>query len=133
MADFQYKTGGSWVDVPDYAHPDDTGAIQVTYPPATERDGVGTPCGAIGLPKIVIRGGMMRGDGWNWWQAFFSSATALSASMTGITAYNPHTGAWAKYTGTLLRPEGTCRPGSSAGNTLYRDITIIIERIASTT
>lgn len=131
MANFQYKSG-TWQDVPSYAHPDGAGSIQVVYPEAADRDGQGNPCGAVGLPHIEIRSPQMRGDGWGWWQAWFGSATALTAAVS-VTAYDPRTAAWVKYAGTLLRPTaGGVQPGSSAGNTLYQDVTITIERVAVT-
>jgi len=131
MADFQYKSG-TWQDVPAYAHPDDEGSITVVYPEPTERDGLGAPCGAIGLPHIEILATQMRGDGWAWWQAFFADANALTAAIS-LTAYNPRTATWIKYAGTLLRPLGNARPGGSATNTIYTDVTIIVEQITVTT
>lgn len=132
MANFQYKSG-TWQDIPDYAHPDDEGSVQVLYPEAAERDGLGVPCGAIGLPHIEIAARLMTGTGWNWWHAFFGGATALSVAIS-VTAYDPRTGAWVKYAGTLLRPSaGAVQPGTGAASTIYRDVTIIVDRITVTT
>lgn len=130
MADFQYKNV-TWQDVPAYAHPDKAGSITVVYPEAADRDGLGNPCGAVGLPHIEIRSPQMRGDGWAWWNAWFADANALTASLS-VTGYNPRTGAWVKYAGTLLRPTGQAQPGGSATNTVYTDVTIIVDRVSVT-
>lgn len=131
MANFQYKNS-TWQDIPDYAHPDDEGSIQVVYPEATDRDGLGAPCAAVGSPHIAIQAQLMTGTGWNWWHAFFASADALTAAVS-ITAYNPRTGTWTKYAGTLLRPlASTVQPGTGAASTVYRDVSIIVERISVT-
>lgn len=131
MSSFQYKSG-SWTDVPSYAHPDDEGTVIVVYPETPERDGQGNPCAGIGLPSIQIQARTMRGDGWGWWQAFFGGATALTAAIS-LTAWDPRSAAWVKYAGTLLRPTGTVKPGASAGQTLYRDVSIVVERVTVTT
>lgn len=133
MSSFQYKSG-TWQDVPSYAHPDYEGSVMVVYPEAAERDGLGNPCGAIGLPHIEIQARLMRGDGWAWWQAFFASSTQLTATLPGITAYDPRTGVWGHYIGTLLRPTvGITQPGGSASNTLCRDVNIVIENCTAIT
>ena len=132
MAAFQYKSG-TWQDIPDVAHPDDQGSISVEYPEAADRDGMGNPCGAVGLPRIVVRSSIMTGTGWNWWQAFFANATALSAAIS-VTAFDPRTGTWPKWAGTLIRPTaGNVQPGATAARTLYQDVEIVIEQVASTT
>jgi len=135
MGNFQYKTGGTWVDVPDTAHPDDDqGSIVVEYPAATARDGTGLPCAAIGSPRIVIRFGRMIGTGMAFWLAFFSAVTDLSATMTGLTAYDPRTATWVKYTGTLLRPTfSQVQPTATAARTWYMDGEIVIDQVTVTT
>jgi hypothetical protein len=131
---YQYKSGGNWVDVPDYAHPDDTGGtVVVEHPQAAALDGQGYPCGAVGLPRIRIASNLLTGTGWNWYQAFFSDAIALKATITGITAFDPRSGTWKKYTGSMWRPTGTVVPGSTAARTLYSNVEIIIADVTVTT
>jgi hypothetical protein len=134
MGNFQYKSGASWVDVPDAAHPDDErGGIQVVFPPATDLDGQGNPAGAVGLPELVIESGFMTGTGMNFWTAFFSDAVVETATLTGITGYNIRTGTWVKYTGTLWRPQAKCKPAGTAALTGYNDVQIHIKNITVTT
>lgn len=134
MGDFQYKTGGNWVNVPDHAHPDDErGGIQVLFPPAADLDGQGNPAGAVGLPELVIESGLMTGTGMAFWMAFFSDTVVETASVPGITGYNARTGTWVRYTGTLLRPQAKCQPGASAARTGYTDVRIRIKNITVTT
>ncbi len=134
MGNFQYKnSSGNWVDVPDYAHPDDEGGeIVLMRPEPTARDATGLPCGAVGLPAIVIRSKIMRGDGWAWWQSFFADAETLSTTLNGLTAFDPRTGQWKKYYGTLLRPTGKCKPGASLVRTVYEDVEIIVDGVTET-
>lgn len=131
MGVYQYLSGATWTDVPDHAHPDDdAGSVMVEYPPPTARDGTGLPCGAIGGPRIVIRASQMIGTGVAWYQAFFTLATDLYASITGLTAYNPRTATWKKYSGTMLRATyGGIRPADTAGRTIYRDVEIFVENL----
>lgn len=132
MADFQFKSG-TWQDIPDAAHPDETGSIRVMYPPAQDRDGNGVPCGAFGLPRIEIQSGWMTGTGWDWWQDRFSTETAEYVAVY-ITAYNERRGAWAKYTGNLARPTSEkLTPGPSVARTIYTGVSIIVLDVTETT
>lgn len=134
MGNFQYKSGGNWVDVPDYAHPDDEGgSMAVEHPQPDGFNGLGQPCGVVGLPRIVIHAKLLTGAGWAWYQAFFGNTTDLVATVTGLTAYDVRSGTWRKYTGTLLRPTGTVRPGATLARTLYEDVEIIIDGVTETT
>jgi hypothetical protein len=138
-ADFQYKSGGSWLDVPWRAAPEaGKGSVIVCYPKAADRTGSGVPCGAFGLPWIEIRAGeMIEGSddtsGMRFWQTFFASATALTAAIS-LTAYDPRARAWGKYAGTLERPEYES-PIDDALNSgrVYRSVIIYITGIATTT
>lgn len=134
MGNFQYKSGSTWYDVPDYAHPDNEGgSIALVRPEPTAKDGLGAPCGAVGQANVVIRASRLRGDGWAWWQTFFANANELSTTLAGITAYDERSGTWKQCTdGRLLRPKGTCRPGASLVRTLYSDIEIVIENVTVT-
>lgn len=134
MASFQYKNSGVWTDVPDYAHPDDEGgSIAVEWPAPTARDGNGLPCGALGLPRIVIKFDRMLGTGMAWWNAFFSTATDLSVTITGLSAYEPRAASWKKYTGTLIRPVyGQVQPAATAGRTWYLNGEIVVDAITET-
>ena len=126
MSNFKYKnSGGSWVDVPDLAHPDDeSGSVRVVYPVALDRDGNGAPCGIVGLPELVVTADYMLGTGWNFWQAFFASATAETASVS-LQVYDERSGAWVKYAATLLRPRcERIRPGATAGATEHHSVEI---------
>ena len=136
MSSFQYKNGGgNWVDVPVAAHPDaEGGSISVVYPEPKARDGLGAPCGAVGQPEIVVRFSRMTGTGWNFWQGFFASAALLDVTLTGLTAFDPRSGTWKKYTGTLLRPTAeTIQAGASAARTWYREGVLRVIEIAETT
>lgn len=129
---FRYKSGGMWFDVPDAAHPDDEGGeIALVRPEPTGRDGNGLPCGAVGRPAIIVRSRLMRGDGWNFWNAFFSNDGMLSTTaLEGLTALDPRTGQWRGCTsGILLRPTGKCRAGASAATTLYEEVEIIYDGV----
>ena len=134
MGNFQYKSSGSWVDVPDAAKPDDEGSIVVMYPEPQARDGTGLPCGVVGQPYISIRYVKMLGSGIDFWRAFFANGVAPYFSITGITAFDPRTGTWRKFMGTLLRPTfASVQPGASLVLTWYREGEIIVDNIAETT
>lgn len=130
MGNFQYLNGAVWTDVPDVAHPtDEGGEITLQWPEPTAIDGTGKPCGAFGSPRIIIRSAKMRGDGWAWWQAFFSGSN-LYATMAGLKAYDQRTGTWKQCTnGILFRPKGVCRPAGSLAMTLYEGVEIVIEGV----
>ena len=131
---FQYKYSGNWVDIPDYAHPDDRGSVLVVWPKPSDTTGAGLPCAGIGLPTLEIKASILRGDGWAWWQTWFSTSTAESAALTGITGWDARTGAWAKFSGTLWRPTaGSVAPGGTPGTTIYRDVLIQVRDLVTTT
>jgi hypothetical protein len=134
MGSFQYKNGSTWTDIPDAAKPDNEGgSIVVVYPEPQARDGNGNPCGAIGQPHISIRFSRMLGSGMAFWQGLFPNATALSVAVS-VTAFDPRTGAWVKYAGTLLRPtSGTVQARTSGGQTWFREGEIVIDAITVTT
>ena len=133
MGNFQYKNGATWTDIPDAAKPDDAGSIMVVYPEPTARDGNGQPCGAVGQPRIVIKFSKMLDTGMAFWRGLFANATDLSASVS-VTAFDPRSGTWKKYLGTLLRPTaGTVQAGASGGRTWYREGEIMVDAIAETT
>ncbi len=136
MGSFQYKNDSNqWVDVPDTAKPDaEQGAIVVLYPETTARDGMGLPCGAVGLPRISIKFTKMLGTGMDFWRNFFATASALSVTLTGVTAFDPRSGTWKKYTGTLLRPSfSSVQAASSSGRSWYRDGEIVVDSVTETT
>jgi hypothetical protein len=133
MSDFQYKSGATWYDVPATAHPDyEIGSITVAYPVAQDIDGLGNPAGAIGQPELLIEG-RMNGTGMAFWTAFFAGATSETATLTGITGYDPRSAAWVKYTGTLWRPQAKVKPGANAGSTWYEAVQIRVKNLVVTT
>lgn len=134
MGDFQYKNGSTWTDIPDAAKPDDeAGEIVVVYPEPQARDGNGKPCGAVGQPYISVKYGRMLGTGMSFWQGLFPNATTLSVAVS-VTAFDPRTGTWRKFAGTLNRPKASVtQPGASGGNTWFREGEIIIDAITETT
>lgn len=139
MADFQYKSGGSWVDVPTRACPPaGAGAVLVLYPEATATTGSGVPCGAFGLPWIELRAsemyaGASAADGMRWWQALFTLTTDLTAALS-LTAYNARTGAWEKFAGTLWRPTwAEVSEDYGDGSRVYKGVTILVRDVTVTT
>lgn len=134
MGNFQYKNGSTWTDIPDAAKPDNEGGtITVVYPEPQARDGNGKPCGAVGQPYISVKFSRMLGTGMAFWQGLFASATALSAAVS-VTAFDPRSGTWKKYAGTLLRPvSGMIQAKTAGGNTWFREGEIVIDAITETT
>ena len=129
-----YKTNGSWTAIPTAAlWTTYRGTFHVEHPKATEFTGNGLPCGAFGLPRIVIHAPFMSGTGFAFWRDLFALATDLSTSIY-IEALNPNTGAVEKFTGTLLRPafDGVSW-GSTADKTMYRSVAINIINVTATT
>lgn len=121
----QYKTssGGAWTDISAAAI---TGTLRggpvVVWPETTERTISGRPCGATGLPKIVIKSQYMDVTGFKWWSDLVTSGDSVAF---WISAFNPRADAWAQYTGYL------CRPRASSiviGGTAqyYTDVTVEI-------
>lgn len=128
MGNYQYKSGSTWTDVPDIAHPlDDGGGVNVVWPAAEARDGSGAPCGAIGLPRIEITSPWLPAAGWAWYTTFFATTTDLTVTLTGLTAWDARSGAWVKYTGALHRPQG------SYNGRWYENVRIVVDQIATTT
>ena len=141
----QYKMtlSGSWSDVPSYALMGvRDGALDLLYPEATERDGLGRPCGAIGKPTMTIRSPIMTSVGMAFWQGRFSNSAEVSASMW-IAGYDIRTGsytgtaAWSSVCGYLARPKYarvTVGGDDAAINqTIWRDIEITLYECESTT
>jgi hypothetical protein len=111
MASFRYKNaGGSWTDVPSYAFAGTyENGVVLTYPEATQYDGVGKQCAAIGKPSIVIKSSLMTASGLSFWESFFSSSIATTASIS-LTAFNPRlltagSLAWTSCSGWMSRPK----------------------------
>jgi len=130
---FQYKTsaGGVLAAVPGYAQ-GDGGSLALVYPAAPDRDGNGLPCGAVGRPEIVFSCDMMRGDGMKWWQDLFTLSTDESVQLW-LNVWNPRTGAWATWTGYLVRPTWeSAQVGESTTATVYTGVNIrVVECVAA--
>lgn len=132
---FQYKTsqGGSWADVTAAAWPEMEGSLFLEWPPATELDGEGKPAAAFGRPRIVIRSPQMTGTGMEFWQGLFASDSAESADIW-LTVYNPRDPGWEKWKGVLHRPKfSDLAPGAGTGNTVYRNVEIVVTECETTT
>lgn len=139
MADFQYKSGGSWVDVPARACPQaGQGTIAVRYPEVTDTTGNGAPCGAFGAPWLELRAdemfeGASAADGMRWWQARFANSTDLTVAIS-LTAYDTRAEAWVKYSGTLWRPTwDDVRDEHSNASRTYRGVRILVKNLTVTT
>jgi hypothetical protein len=142
MGNCQWKSsvGGTWADVL-------TAALAGTYagggpvvvrPEATDRDGLGLPCGAVGtLAKIVIKASQITGTGMAHWMGRFGS-TSANYVATWQTAYDPRAGTWGGWTGYLIRPVlgagyQSVSIGSDAAHTMYRGVEITIENAVAAT
>lgn len=138
MANFQYKVGGgSWTDVPSYAiHGTYAGTVELLFPEAAERDGLGRACAAIGKPWLHYKSGLLTASGMSFWNSFFSSSTATSASLA-IKAYNSRSassgsGAWWSCSGYMARPKwGRSQPIDTAAcsRTWFYDVEFVIENL----
>jgi hypothetical protein len=129
----EYKTGGSWTAIPTAAlWSTYGGTFHVAYPPATARNQAGAPCGAFGLPRILIHAVQMTDAGFAFWRDLFALAGDLSTTLS-IEAINPNTGATEKWLGMLLRPRfSRVSWGNSAANTWYHDVDIEITECEAT-
>ncbi len=139
MTLFQYKVGsGIWTDVPSYAFAGtyENGAV-IVYPEATQYDGTGKQCAAIGKPSIVIKSSLMTASGLSFWQSFFSSSLATTASIS-LWAFNPRSlgagaSAWTSCSGWMARPKfervklDNVMARSGSANTWYYSVEIRIE------
>ena len=136
MGNFQYKSTstGSWTDVPTTAyHGTFMGSFDVVYPEAQDRDGNGLPCGAVGPRHIKLRSEIMTASGLHFWQNFFSNEYATSREFW-LTAKNPRTNLWSRYTGWLLRPTyERVQIGSGSMSTLYSGVDITIDLLSNAT
>jgi hypothetical protein len=146
MAIFQYKLtpGGTWTDVPDTSHPmDESGSVVVEFGKPTDLDGNGLPAGTPMHKKVVLKTAQMivgakgtgaagQGTGMQWWMNFFATEDATASASFYCTAFNPRTGAWAKYLGTLLRPtwEGITYSGATL---IYQNVIITVDDVSVTT
>lgn len=134
MGDFQYKSASanSYADVVKVAYYGTlAGEIRVVYPEPQDRDGEGHLCGAVGLPYIRLQSEVMSAAGVSWWQANFLNTTDLTVEFW-LTAYNDRSGTWLGYTGWLNRPTyDRVQIGSSNNSTLYYNVNITMDRIAS--
>lgn len=128
----QYWNGGAWADYADGSLSGSyQGGMSLDDPLAAARDGDDAPCGAIGLPEIVINCPWMTGTGMAFWQALFASRAAESVAFD-TEVYDTRTGTTTKWSGTLLRPTWqTCSIGSTQAKTVYRGVRIVIENCAA--
>lgn len=129
----QYKSGGSWFDIPAAAlYSTYSGTCHVEYPPPTALGVDGAPCGATGKPRIVINAPWMTDTGMGFWRAFFAS-TASAYVAVSIEAWDPRAGSAVKWAGKLKWPTfGSVGVGAAAGSTVYRDVAIEIVECATT-
>ncbi len=136
MANFQYKTGssGSWLDVPQTAvHGTLAGDLAVTYPEPQARDGVGRPCAAIGTQGLTMKSARMSASGMDFWMGKFSSSVSVDAEIW-LTARDPRTNTWRKWTGWLMRPTWQrIQVGTGSLNTLYENVEIMADLLVETT
>ena len=125
---FQYWTGAAWADIPDAAMAGTYGGdCRLVYPRAGERDGTGAPCGAIGLPYVIITTPRMTGTGMAHWTAKFASIAAESATYD-IKIINERDASTDSMSGTLLWPiYKSVSVGSTAAKTIYHGVEIHIE------
>ncbi len=139
MANFQRKLpGGNWTDVPAYAvHGTYEGTVELSYPEATDRDGLGRACAAIGKPTLHVKSSLMTASGMSWWHEPFSSSAATSACVY-FKIYNPRlsaTGslAWWSCSGWQARPTfQRLRIGgdtAACSMTWYYDVEISVEAL----
>jgi hypothetical protein len=141
MANFQYKNGASWVDVPALAAPGQEagGSVLVVRPAPTDRDGNNLPAGIFGLPRVELKSKLMYAGadnttGLRWWQARFATTEQEAVGPFSMTALDPRTGTWTKWAGTLLRPTwGDFQPGVSAASDAYTDVVIVLQDVTATT
>lgn len=128
--------GTVWSDVPKAAYMGTREGMQcvVVRPPATERTGSGLPAGAIGLPFLALESVAMTAEGMAHWNSFFASTDAEYVAGMRLTAYDPRSGSWSPWIGTLLRAtfKGP-QIGPSAATTLYGEVQILLVDAEPTT
>jgi hypothetical protein len=136
MANFQYKTGSlaSWLDAPVSAvHGTYAGTIEVTYPEPQARDGRGRPCAAVGSQSISLKSARMTASGMDFWMGKFSSSVSIDAEVW-LTARDPRTNTWRKWTGWLMRPTWQrIQVGSGSISTTYENVEITVDLLTETT
>ncbi len=143
MGNFQRKLpGGNWSDVPAYAvHGTYEGTVQLSYPEAEERDGLGRACTAIGKPLLQIKSSLLTACGMSYWNEPFSSSTATSACVY-FKIYNPRvattgSAAWWSCSGyqTRAKYERMRIGGDTAACSLtwYYDVEITVENLEDAT
>lgn len=124
----------SWTTVPDYAiHGTYMGSLDVRYPEPEDRDGNGKPCGAIGLRNIRMQSESMTACGMNFWMGFFSGEYSTEREFW-LTARNPRTNLWSRYTGWLLRPSyERVQIGSGSASVIYEGVEVIVDLLSDAT
>lgn len=127
-------TTSTWTAIPDAALASTyRGTVHVEYPQATEYDGNGAPCGAIGRPRIIIEAPIMTDTGFDFWRDLFASATSTYATVK-LQPFDERTGTEDKFEGYLERPtHGGISRGSTAALTFYRGVRIVVSSCESTT
>jgi hypothetical protein len=142
MANLQWKNGASWVDVPTLAAPGSEageGHALLVRPAPTDRDGNNLPAGIFGLPHVEVSSKQMYAGadnttGMRWWMARFANADQEAVGPLCLTALDPRSGTWGKYSGMLLRPMwGNFRPGVTAQYDVYEDVVIVLQDVTVTT
>ena len=130
----RWKNGASWEAISDAAlYGTYGGTYHVEYPAATDVAVDGTPCGAVGKPRIIIQIPWLTDTGFDFWRDRFASTTAPSAALS-IEAWDPRTGTVVKWAGILQRPTfDGISVGSSAGQTIYRNVRILVSECETTT
>ena len=133
MANFQYKTSsdGAYADVSATAYYGTySGTLEVKYPEANERDGLGRPCAAIGQPVIIMQSSLMTHDGVSFWEGLFATTTATYVELW-LKVYNARDGLWTAYHGYLSRPKwNRMIIGNGNSTTYYYDVEISMQTVA---
>jgi len=134
MANFQYKTtsGGTYVDVPAKAYYGTYGGtLEVKYPEAADRDGLGRPCAAIGQPSIIMRSNLMTHDGIAFWEETLFTGTTATYAELWLKVYDARNSAWTAYHGYLARPKwNRMIVGSGNSTPYYYDVEINMQTVA---
>ena len=133
MTTLQYKSGGSWFDIPDAAlYGTYGGTYHIEYPPAAEIGLDGAPCAATGKPRVIITTPWLDDSGMAFWRSHF--ATVYDASVAfAIQAWDSRAGATVKWIGKLKQPTwASVGVGSTAAQTVYRDVRIEIVECETT-
>lgn len=129
----QYKTTGSWTDIPTAAlYSTYGGSYHVEYPLVEDMTLAGAPCGAFGKGVIVIRAPWMQDAGFDFWRDLISSGTQYAA--LNLEVWDQRKGAVTKYAGYLMHPTfESLSYGSSTSNTIYHNVEIRMIECAVTT